>query len=364
MVWYWILPILLLIAPLVWPGIWFRRVQSSIESTASITKRECAVGEFVQLEICIQQHRGLPIPYLHLTLHAPEGTAFNKEGDMRYLEWTSYLLPGQQISFVCQLYAMRRGPKSLRDICSIEIHEGFGLRRFRLSPHFPEQLGVYPDAASSQTLHSIWQALTGTRMTQRWILPDESLFKDVRPYVAGDPPKYFAWKTIARTGDWWVKQFETTTSEEWVVILNAQMQNPYWMEADTPTFDRLCALLLATVSQWQRGERGNSLFFASNALLSNYPQKHWYGSVTYGRLRSLLAVLESYPTCSLIDVLQEARRFSTSPRTPWLIVGAFFSAEQEQWMEAEKRRGRPIEIIKLPRWKEEVENDTPITAER
>jgi uncharacterized protein (DUF58 family) len=343
--WFWAFPVFILLAIAMWPDFWHHVVRNQLSVSASLDQTVCAPGSPVSMKIIVENHSWLPLPFIQLDLKLPEGLSFEMSQVNQTMEFVTHLWPNQEVELACKIYGSQRGPFSLRETARVQIHDGFGLRVIPQTPSLDAELCVMPPILHGQQEAVPAFAVDGQREILRWLFPDESRFRDVRPYIPGDPVKSISWKASARTGELWTKQFLSSTEADYTLVINAQMADPYWMGYNSDVFDRLCSVAAGMAYRLQ--SEGGSLKFATNALLKGSGTRSWYGVQTASSLRVLLARLRPYPVQSF-DTLLPMVVNQASAREPIVVIGIFFTKSQRRSMDRLRQSGRPIVLIEVP----------------
>lgn len=81
-------------------------------------------------------------------------------------------------------------------------------------------LYVYPGMISAEKLEIPFQKVMGSVRTQRSLYEDPFEFRGLREYHPTDPMSRINWKASARTEEWMVNVFDSTASQEVVILLD------------------------------------------------------------------------------------------------------------------------------------------------
>ena len=81
-------------------------------------------------------------------------------------------------------------------------------------------LHVYPERKKAFGRSFAYRGYLGTVLSQRRSLEDPFEVKSIRPYLPTDPMRNVNWKATARTGNMKVNQYEWTTEESVMVVLD------------------------------------------------------------------------------------------------------------------------------------------------
>ena len=83
-------------------------------------------------------------------------------------------------------------------------------------------LTVYPAKIPAKRLSLPFRRLLGAVLTRRMAQEDPFQLRNIRPYQVFDSPRYINWKASAKTGELKVNQFEYTTDEALLFLLDME----------------------------------------------------------------------------------------------------------------------------------------------
>lgn len=285
-----------------WPYLWFQAVNRFVDVDIQIDRALVEVGDTIQLSCTITNRSWLPLPNLRLFIPLPEGLAATGTDNQHYLRLRTRMSARESITCSAACRAVARGPQSFQSSpAEVMLSEGFGLQHLVIQRHIQHELAVLPQLLTREFGKLQLRSILGDAEVQRWLHPDESLYKGLRPYQTGDPFKHIAWLASATSGSWQVKQFSTSSDATLHLVLNAQLQADYWTGVNRETFDALCSTV-ATVAL-MLAKRGYQLHFWTNAIWPRDGRKLDFGRQSAIGIRSLLAELRPLTTVPLSSLL-------------------------------------------------------------
>lgn len=192
-------------------------------------------GDDIEIIFTIENNKPLPVPWLEINEFVPRGLLV--EGQ-KVIEQT--YLGGAEISISTSLGAyervrIKRKIKALsRGIYKLgrtRLRSGdlFGLYPAQGSlDHTPWSIFVYPNIIALPGFSLPARRPIGDSLSRQRLWNDPSRPAGVREYRPGDPVKSVDWKTTARRGEMFVRQFDPSVSEHVVVFAEAVTTSIPW----------------------------------------------------------------------------------------------------------------------------------------
>jgi uncharacterized protein (DUF58 family) len=250
-------------------------------------------GEVIQVRIEIENHKLLPVSWLHA--EDP---------------WSLEVAP-QDSSVLSPSHIARQG--LLVNLCSLRWHERIRrtydllLRQrgiyqvgpanlssgdiFGLSDSFREEddreyVTVFPELIPLSFDLLPTKDPLGDRASQRRLFEDTNQPIGVRPYHPEDEFRRIHWPATARTGSLQVKVFQPVSAQVMVVCLNVSTAHQAWMGIDNDLLEELVKVSASVV--YQSFQSGYSVGLISNCYLAHADHPF---NIQPGRSRDQLAYL-------------------------------------------------------------------------
>lgn len=190
-------------------------------------------GEVFSIKTTVENNKRLPISFLVINEVIPEGIIFNNEV-------VSYKY-GNQLCHISrynigwyerrkrtyELVAEKRGTYILKNI-QITVGDIFGLSAESIEAENFLEILVYPRLRNISSYKFDTTSFQGDNTVKRWILKDTLYIKGIREYNVEDRMKDIHWKTSLKMDKLMVKEYDTTSDKELVIILNVQCGDPAW----------------------------------------------------------------------------------------------------------------------------------------
>lgn len=192
---------------------------AKIIQNIQIKEHEITKGDPIEAKLMSRNDAILAIAHGHLAC-----TVYNDR--------QKYFLPNFQQSFLPSVMLAKTTvfdmhTRGMFTHVSIKTNIQDPLRLFSKSfEHIrPIDLLVYPRVYDLKYFHVPLMGHQGTKKSLRYGQEDYSNIKKVRPYNAGDSMKRIHWKLSSKRDDFFVKEYESTSSAKAYVILDAHKEN-------------------------------------------------------------------------------------------------------------------------------------------
>ena len=181
-------------------------------------------GEEARMTEVIENRKLLPLSFLNVKIQISRNLVFsNMENtsvsDFTYKSDVFTALSHQRITRHLVFSCRKRG---YYEITSTDIISSDLLMTCELVDHVPQNtwLYVYPRYVDISALDVPYRKMIGSTVTRRFLYEDPFAFRGIRDYTLTDPMNSINWKASARTGDLMVNQYDSTSSQEAVIVLN------------------------------------------------------------------------------------------------------------------------------------------------
>ena len=185
------------------------------------SERAVTEGDVAHLLERCENRKLLPLPSLEYSytlnrnFKAPTGTD-QKSVSLR----RKFALPAKSaVSNSTKIEGLVRGVYSVGDACARST-DLFHTAKLEWSFSSSARLIVYPKKLPAQSIRLPARLLLGAVTTRRMAQEDPFALKSIRPYEIYDSPRIINWKASAKTGELKVNQFENTTDEALLFLLD------------------------------------------------------------------------------------------------------------------------------------------------
>ena len=196
---------------------WDRGLRVGFEFTESAVNEGEAAG-VVERSV---NRKLLPLPSFSYRYVVKRNYSVSRQGwDEAMTLKRKLALPARRaVTNRARIQGLTRGVYSIDEI-TLSAFDLFRTRRLERSVDCYSVLTVYPAKIPAEKLALPVRLLMGSVTTRRMAQEDPFALKSIRPYEIYDSPKLINWKASARTGELKVNQFEYTTDEALLFLLD------------------------------------------------------------------------------------------------------------------------------------------------
>lgn len=308
-------------------SIWKKTISGKLDISFQAADDLLIAGDIVTLTTVIQNPSWLPMPLVEVWLQLPEGMEADYGDRWKpAVMYSTYLLPKQRVSFQQNLKCCARGYHRLGDV-EIKLGDGLGLSTVYEETETQLALLVRPRPLEDTQFQILCEELIGETSVIRWYQEDASRLQGIRSYQSGDPFRYLHWAATARTGNFMVKQFETTSESQIYVVPNAQFFETHRAGGSKLTLEyqyQIAATLLclAQDQQYSYGLYTNAAWQGIGTLTRQADR----GSNHLEMLLTLLGGLTHQAVCSFAELLLQIRE-TVSQSSTLVLLTPYWNAE-------------------------------------
>ena len=219
------------IASRIWAALSLEEI--TIDRTASVD--HAFQDDEIEITFTIENRKPLPVPWLEINEYVPRGLLIegHRAVEQAYLggaelQASTSLGGYERIKVKRKLTALARGTYRLGKT-RLRSGDLFGLYPSdAMLEHTPWSIYVYPTIKALPGFTLPARRPIGDSMSRDRSWDDPSRPAGVREYRPGDPIKRIDWKTTARRGDMFVRQFDPSVSEHAVIFAEAVTTSVPW----------------------------------------------------------------------------------------------------------------------------------------
>lgn len=206
-----------------------------LSASVSFQKDAVTEGDTAELYEVVVNKKLLPLPILNVKFQFHRNLSFSlmentNVSDNCYRNDIFSLLSNQKITRTLSIRCSKRGFYTITqmDLVATDL-----LMTSHLLMHTSQytQLYVYPALIDDRRLEVPFRKIMGVITSRQFIYPDPFEFKGIRNYEPTDPLNSINWKASARTGSLMVNTYDSTSSQEVVLLLDLADET-IWREDD------------------------------------------------------------------------------------------------------------------------------------
>lgn len=183
-------------------------------------------GETASLTETITNEKWLFLPLLQVGFHIHRNLWFadgenTSVSDQCYKRDIFSVGGYQKITRTIPFRCMKRGYYELENVELVTRSPMMTIKYYETLDH-PGHLYVYPRVADDRLLDIPFQKIMGSVLSRRNLYEDPFEFRGIREYQPTDPMNKINWKASARTDQWMVNLYGSTSAQEVILLLDVE----------------------------------------------------------------------------------------------------------------------------------------------
>jgi uncharacterized protein (DUF58 family) len=311
----------------------------------------------IEITFTIENRKPLPVPWLEINEYVPrgllvEGRNFVEQAYLGGAEMNVSTSLGayERIRIKRKLKAMSRGTYKLGKT-KLRSGDLFGLYPAEASLEYtPWSIYVYPNIKALPGFSLPARRPIGDSLSRKRSWDDPSRPAGVREYRPGDPIKSIDWKTTARRGEMFVRQFDPSVSEHAVIFAEAVTTEVPW---EGYRSDVLEGTMVAAASISNHAlDIGYKVGLVTNGITS-LRASHGVVPPSSGTSQ-LTTILESLAMVHPIAIrtleeLARGRRGAIPSGSTLIHIGGIYHPRTMNYLRGLARTGHPVIIVHIGR---------------
>lgn len=213
-------------------------------------------GEEIEITSIVENRKLLTVSYLEVHEFFPDG--FSKKCN----SYPLFIMPYQRVRRTYKVTGEKRGLHNIGEL-HLKLGDFIGFKSEHKYLKEEREIIILPRKADlAQDLVPVG-ALTGDVSVRRWIVDDPLMTIGIREYTGTEPQRYIHWPSSLRYGDLMVKNFDFTTDNSVMVILNIETMKPCWRPVEEGIIEEAISLARTVIEEFE--EQRIPYGFASNA---------------------------------------------------------------------------------------------------
>lgn len=227
--------------------------------------------EVLEIKTVIENKKILPITFLQVTQKFPSAFRFmgkvdtyeSKEGVFHRFIIT--LMPYQRVKRTYRVSIDKRGKHMIYE-SDISVGDILGLKSFSRPYKEYREVIVLPKRYDIENSLVAYGSYNGDVSVKRWIIEDPILTLGIREYTGYEPQKNIHWPSSLKSGRLMVKNFDYTSDNKALVILNIESYKPFWMNINSDYIEKCISISRTVLEGFE--ESGVQYGFSTNAKAS------------------------------------------------------------------------------------------------
>lgn len=198
----------------------------NLDAIVSFQKEPAMEGQEAILTETITNNKWLFLPVLQVGFQTHRNLVFSEDentsvSDLCYKRDIFSVGGYEKITRTISFQCTKRGFYGL-DKMELITKSILLVREFYATLHHTDTLYVYPRLVDDKLLDPVFQKVVGMVQVRKRLLEDPFAFRGIREYQPTDPMNRINWKASARADGWMVNQFDSSVSQEVVVLLDVE----------------------------------------------------------------------------------------------------------------------------------------------
>lgn len=252
-------------------------VFSKFEYYRAISKNVVEVNDEIEITEIIENKKKMPVTFLQTVSKYPGNMEIklrnnssirsNQKSECIYYTTTSSIMSNQRVKRVYRVSFIRRG-RYLFDEVNINAGDILGLKVINKLIYMPSEVVVLPQRYSLEDNIAVYGDYYGEISVKRWIIDDPVLTVGIREYTGLEPQKTIHWPSSLKTGKLMVRNFDYTTDNRVLILLNIESTKPFWFSIEYEKIEKCISIARTIVEDYN--ELGIPFGFGTNALIAGF----------------------------------------------------------------------------------------------
>jgi len=307
----------------------------------------------IEITFTIENRKPLPVPWLEINEYVPRGLLIDgyKANEQAYLGGAeikaSTSLGGyERVTVRRKITALSRGTYRLGKT-RLRSGDLFGLYPAEATlEHTPWSIYVYPTIKAVPGFSLPARRPIGDSVSRDRLWDDPSRPAGVREYRPGDPIKRIDWKTTARRGDMFVRQFDPSVSEHAVIFAEAITTDVAWEGYRSDVLEGTMTAA-ASIANHALDLGYNVGLICNGVSASNYSHAVVLPGTGASQLTLLLESLAMAHPIGVrsLDELARSRRGAIPAGATIIHIGGIYHRRTMAYLLGLRRTGHPVIVL-------------------
>lgn len=257
----------------------FKNLFYSIE----IPKHIVEIDEDINITSILENKKPLSISYLRVEENFP------KDFSVESYEYTTYVFPYQRVKRTYKVMGQQRGLFRMKD-STLALGDFIGFKTIYKNLQTGNEIVVLPRKLDLNEAIMPFGSLNGSVSVKRWIIDDPLMTIGVKEYTGNEPEKHIHWPSSLRHGHLMVRNFDFTTDNSVIIMLNIESTKPYWYNADRDSIEKSISIVRGIMEEMEDKKMPYSLTTNSYET-GTIKDQFYYPGVGENQLNYFLEIL-------------------------------------------------------------------------
>ncbi|KYH35537.1 hypothetical protein CLTEP_04760 [Clostridium tepidiprofundi DSM 19306] len=261
----------------------------NLNSNRIITKNLVEIGDEFDIIVTLENNKILPVTFVQFVEKFPKDIVYKLKANITnaseeiYHTSTLSVLPFQRVQRKYRVYFTKRGRYFMNDV-DLKAGDFLGFKTFSKKIKFDNEIIVLPKKIALNKLIEPRGSTNGDISVKRWIMDDPTLIVGIREYTGFEPQKNIHWPSSLKSGKLMVKQFDYTSDNSAMIILNIETYRPLWLKIDSNKIEKCISLARTIIDDFEdenipygfitNAQSENNKDISKEAYICSNPQHH------------------------------------------------------------------------------------------
>ncbi len=247
-------------------------------------EKDYEIGEEIPITSVVENNKLLTVSYLKIEEYFP--THFNVAKNV----YSLFILPFQRVKRTYKVHAKKRGLHRIKDVV-LELGDFAGFRSELRKVDVNHEIVVLPRRLDLTKSLAPMGPLGGDVSVRRWIIDDPLMTVGIREYTGQEPQRFIHWPSSAKHGNLMVKNFDFTSDNTVLVVLNVETAKPRWQAIEEDLVEKAVSITRGVLEEFQELNIPYGLITNAYNEQSGNWDYYYHAGLGQGHLAALLHVL-------------------------------------------------------------------------
>lgn len=206
--------------------------------------KDYEIGEKISISSVVENNKLLTVTYLKVEEYFPAHFSVAKN------VYSLFILPFQRVKRTYKVYAEKRGLHRIKETV-LELGDFVGFNSELRKVAINQEIVILPKKLELTESIAPLGPLSGDVSVRRWIIDDPLVTVGIREYTGNEPQRFIHWPSSAKHGSLMVKNFDFTSDNTVLVILNVETAKPRWQPIEEELVDEAVSLTRGVLEEFQ-----------------------------------------------------------------------------------------------------------------
>lgn len=241
----------------------------NLEYKMELDKNTAEIGEKIEISSIVENRKPLNISFLKITENFPKG--FN----IRNNQYNIFILPYERVVRKYNIYGNKRGLYSISKV-DFEVGDFAGFKTAKKFFLLEKQIVIFPRKLDMEDEIVALGSLSGDISVKRWIIDDPLMTIGIREYTGNEPERYIHWPSSLKYGNLMVKNFDFTTDNSVMVVLNIETTKPSFKKVEFDLIEKAISLTRGVLEEFEAERIPYGFATNSHSFNTGFNKGHYY----------------------------------------------------------------------------------------